>query len=507
MKAIVNDIDADSAVPPKRRLRRRGDAPRRKTVFVSGHFNVLHPGHVRLLRFAKECGDHLTVAVESDRIAGIAAHVPEQLRLEGIQSNSWVDEAFVVDEPVADLIARLKPDVVVKGKEHEPHFNPELSAVERYGGKLLFSSGATLFSSVDLIRRAFYESDPRSIAAPKEYLERHGISPPGATDLLHRFAHCKVCVVGDLIIDEYITCQPLGMSQEDPTIVVTPIDTTQFLGGAGIVAAHAAGLGASVRFLSVTGDDHARDFALERLSADGVIADLLIDEVRPTTRKQRFRSKGKTLLRVSHLHQTAISIALQNQLFERLEEVMDNTDLLVFSDFNYGCLPQPLVDRIVDMARTRRVILAADSQSSSQIGNICRFRGMDLLTPTEHEARIATRNHQDGLVILAEEVRQQSGARNVLLKLGEEGLLIHPINEPGGGELTDRLAALNTAPRDVAGAGDSLLIAGALALASGATIWEAAYLGSLAAALQVGRVGNTPIRTKELLQLLQEMGQ
>jgi len=363
-----------------------------------------------------------------------------------------------------------------------------------------------LFSSVDLIRRAFYESDPRSIAAPKEYLERHGISPSCAADLLRRFAHCKVCVVGDLIIDEYITCQPLGMSQEDPTIVVTPIDTTQFLGGAGIVAAHAAGLGASVRFLSVTGDDHARDFALERLSADGVIADLLIDEVRPTTRKQRFRSKGKTLLRVSHLHQTAISIALQNQLFERLEEVMDDTNLLVFSDFNYGCLPQPLVDRIVGMARTRQVILAADSQSSSQIGNICRFRGMDLLTPTEHEARIATRNHQDGLVILAEEVRQQSGARNVLLKLGEEGLLIHPANAPGGGELTDRLAALNTAPRDVAGAGDSLLIAGALALTSGASIWEAAYLGSLAAALQVGRVGNTPIRTKELLQLLQEIG-
>jgi len=52
-----------------------------KTVFVSGHFNVLHPGHLRLLRFAKEYGDRLIVAVQSDRIAGNAAHVPEQLRL------------------------------------------------------------------------------------------------------------------------------------------------------------------------------------------------------------------------------------------------------------------------------------------------------------------------------------------------------------------------------------------------------------------------------------------
>jgi rfaE bifunctional protein kinase chain/domain len=477
-----------------------------KIVFVSGHFNVLHPGHVRLLRFAKECGSRLVVAVESDRIAGIAAHVPEQLRLEGIQSNIWVDEAFLLDGPVADIIARLKPDVVVKGKEHEPHFNPELAVVEQYGGKLLFSSGATLFSSVDLIRRAFYESDPRSIIAPKDYLERHSIAPTRVAEILGQFANLKVCIVGDLIIDEYITCQPLGMSQEDPTIVVTPIDTTQFIGGAGIVAAHAAGLGASVRFVSVTGADAAREFALERLATDGVIADLLVDEIRPTTRKQRFRSKGKTLLRVSYLHQAAISITLQNKMLERLERIMDDTELLVFSDFNYGCLPQALVDQIIDMARARGVMLAADSQSSSQIGDIGRFKDMDLLTPTEHEARISTRNHQDGLVILAEQVRQESGAHNILLKLGEEGVLIHPTNEPSGDKLTDRLGALNTAPRDVAGAGDSMLIASALTLACGGNIWEAAYLGSLAAAVQVGRVGNTPIRTKELLQLLQELG-
>ncbi|NQU63052.1 MAG: adenylyltransferase/cytidyltransferase family protein [SAR324 cluster bacterium] len=56
-----------------------------KTVLVSGSFNVLHPGHLRLLRFAKECGDRLIVGVYSDRIAAKAAHVHEHLRLEGVQ--------------------------------------------------------------------------------------------------------------------------------------------------------------------------------------------------------------------------------------------------------------------------------------------------------------------------------------------------------------------------------------------------------------------------------------
>ena len=71
-----------------------------RTVFVSGNFNVLHPGHLRLLRYARDCGEKLVVGVHSDRVAGNDAHVPEHLRLEGVQSNSWVDEAFVMDAPV-----------------------------------------------------------------------------------------------------------------------------------------------------------------------------------------------------------------------------------------------------------------------------------------------------------------------------------------------------------------------------------------------------------------------
>ena len=471
-------------------------------VLVTGSFNVLHPGDLRLLRFARECGDRLIVAVQSDRLAGNAAHVHEPLRLEGVQSIAWVDEAFIFDEPVGSLISRLRPDFVVKGKDHELRFNPELEVLEQYGGTLVFSSGETIFSSLDLIRKEFQVLDAQSISLPHEYLLRHQIKPARLADFLQQFSKLKVCVVGDLIIDEYITCEPLGMSQEDPTIVVTPVDTTRFVGGAAIVAAHAAGLGALVKFFSVTGNDASRDYALKELASAGVDTKLLIDDSRPTTLKQRYRSKGKSLLRVSHLHQGAISTVLQTQLFSALEQALDGVDLLVFSDFNYGCLPQSLVDQLVEMAKSRGVLLAADSQSSSQVGDIGRFKGMDIITPTEFEARICTRNREDGLVVLAEQLLQQASAHNVLLKLGEEGLLIHAGHGQDDGWLTDRVDALNSAAKDVAGAGDSLLIASAMTLASGGTIWEAACLGSLAAAVQVGRVGNTPLRAEELLRSL-----
>lgn len=469
-----------------------------RTVFVSGNFNVLHPGHLRLLRFARECGERLVVGVCSDRLAGNAAHVPEQLRLEGVQSNSWVDEAFVIDEQVTEVIRRLRPDVVVKGKEHESGFNPELEVLEQYAGRLLFSSGETVFSSVDLLRKEYFAADLRSISLPTEYMARHGIETSTLQKRMQGFASLKVCIIGDLIVDEYITCQPLGMSQEDPTIVVTPVDSTRFIGGAGIVAAHAAGLGAQVEFVSVTGGDASRDFVASALDGAGVRSHLVTDESRPTTVKQRFRSEGKSLLRVSYLHQRAISASLQARLLEFVEEATAGAALLVFSDFNYGCLPQRLVEKITEMAGARGLMLAADSQSSSQVGDIGRFRHMDLLTPTEREARIATRDQEGGLVVLAEELRKQSSAKNILLKLGPEGLLVHAGDGASSDWQTDRIGSLNSAPRDVAGAGDCLLITGALTMAGGGGIWEAACLGSLAAAVQVGRVGNTPIQLGEL---------
>ena len=472
------------------------------TVFVSGSFNVLHPGHVRLLRFAKEFGDRLLVAVYSDRIAGNGAHVPEQLRLEGIQSNSWVDEAFLMTESISEVLLRIRPDVVVKGKEFELKYNPEQEILEQYGGRLIFSSGETIFSSVDLIRKEFLQTTANLITIPQDFLVRHDLSISSLSNMVKNFSKLKICVIGDLIIDEYIACQPLGMSQEDPTIVVTPIDSRLFVGGAGIVAAHAAGLGAEVNFISVTGNDAARKFSIDELTMANVKTDLLIDDGRPTTLKQRFRSKGKTLLRVSHLHQGAISIQLQAEILGILKNSIEDIDLLVFSDFNYGCLPQSLVDQILLLAKSHKVMLAADSQSSSQVGDVSRFKGMDLLTPTEHEARISTRNQQDGLVVLAEQLKKQSDAVNILLKLGEEGLLVHAASLDNDSWLTDRISALNSAPKDVSGAGDSLLITGAMTLASGGNIWEAALLGSLAAAIQVGRVGNTPLKTKELLQEL-----
>ena len=472
------------------------------TVFVSGTFNVLHPGHLRLLKFARESGEKLVVGVLSDRIAGVAAHVPQELRLDSVKMNGLVDDAFIIEDSVIDVILKLKPALVVKGKEHRTHENSEQKAVDSYGGKLLFSSGDVVFSSLDLIRREMGIQEPKAVSLPIDFMLRRGVTNSSLLSLLAKMEKVKVVVVGDTIADEYISCDPLGMSEEDPTIVVTPISTRTFIGGAAIVAAHASSLGAKVKYFSVVGNDETAKFCRSELTKYGVEHDLLIDDARPTTLKQRFRSRNKTLLRVSHLVQRSIDESMQASLSSKVIAACQDADLLIFSDFNYGCLPQAVVDQIIAVAVKNEIKIVADSQSSSQIGDIARFKNADLLLPTEREARLALRNTEDGLVVLAELVCKVADANCVILKLGEQGVLLH--GRRGSSWETDQIEALNSAPQDVAGAGDCMMVAASLAMTVGANLWESGTLGSLAAAIQVGRVGNTPITQAELLHELSE---
>jgi rfaE bifunctional protein kinase chain/domain len=463
--------------------------------FVSGNFNILHPGHLRLFRFAAQLGGRLVVGINTDDAEGVS--IEQSLRVEDVRAIGAVHEAIALKESAEKFIARLRPEYVVKGREYEGLRNSEQEVVDGYGGALIFSSGEVRFSSMELLQSEYVTVGHTGIYKPVDYPRRNGFQIADLADALEKFRGLKVVVIGDLIIDEYINCDPLGMSREDPTLVVTPVESKRFVGGAGIVAAHALGLGASVKFISVAGQDEQAEFARRELRARRVEAEILTDSTRPTTLKQRYRASGKTLLRVNHLRQLSISPALQEQLTAAAASALHDADILLFADFNYGCLPQPVVDRLVAFGEARAIMMGADSQASSQMADISRFKGMSIITPTEHEVRLALHEGEAGLAVIADRLQRAARAENVVITLASEGLLLHAPHN--GAYRTDRLPAFNTAPKDVAGAGDSFFVCAALALRAGVDIWRAAYLGSLAAACQVSRIGNTPLTAAELL--------
>ena len=467
-----------------------------RIVFVSGNFNIVHPGHLRLLRFAAECGDFLVVGVYDRTSRG--ALLDESLRLDSIKSIGFVNYAFILRDRPEHFVNSLRPAVVVKGKEHESTDNRELEVLQSYGGELLFSSGDLTFSSLDLLREEFARVNPSTISPPVDFPQRHGFEISDLSAALSRMKGLRVVVGGDTIVDEYVTCDALGMSQEDPTLVVTPLTREKYLGGAAIVAAHARGLGAEVHFFSVAGRDQDAAFIRERLAAYDVDFRVYEDESRPSTVKQRFRANNKTLLRVHQLRSHAISKDIRERINHDVAGLLDGIDLVIFSDFNHGCLPQDLVDNLTAECKEREIFMAADSQSSSQVGDVSRFREMGLIAPTEREARLAVQDFNSGLAVVAQRLQAKAECRNILMTLGSEGLLLYTPATNDSAWHTDRLPPFNTAPKDVAGAGDTLLVGASMGLCAGCNIWESAFLGSLAAAWQVGRIGNTPLKSENL---------
>ena len=121
---------------------------------------------------------------------------------------------------------------------------------------------------------------------------------------------------------------------------------------------------------------------------------------------------------------------------------------------------------------------------------------------TEREARLALNDFKSGLQSVIERLSETSRAKNLIVKLGAEGLIAMSKNQY---RKTDSLRALNSNPSDVAGAGDALLATTSLSFACGGNIWDSALLGSIAAGIQVSRVGNKPLSKKDLAQKLGEI--
>jgi len=467
-----------------------------KRVFVSGNFYLLHPGHLRFFNFAAELGDELIIAVDPVLPSLDLPNVQD--RIEAIKSLGIGHRVLPIEGGLAETLRRLRPAIVVKGKEYADRHNPEESLVSEWGGKLVFSSGESTYFEDSLLARVrgFERVEPVRV---DDFLKRNHCDNEKLQLVMSKFASLNLIVIGDTIVDEYIDSEVLGMSREDPTLVISPRRSKRFLGGAGIVAAHAAQLGAKVNFVSIVGDDSSASYVKKELEGYRVEHQLLVDESRPTTLKTRYRADGRTMFRVSHLRQHEASPTFQRKLIEAFASKAGSCQICLFSDFNYGCLPGPVFEAAIQTAKANSLFIAADSQSSSQIGDISRYQHVDLVTPTEHEARLALRDQLSGLASIAPTLLEHLNGERAILTLGRSGLIaIERQTTKSETFRSDSLPALNRNPVDVAGAGDSLLVVSAMALKLGASLFEAAFLGSIAAAIQTSRIGNLPIKLSEL---------
>jgi len=474
----------------------------KKLAFVSGIFNTIHPGHIRFFKFASEQAERLVVGLLADELLSDLSLLAEDERKLALEALTYIDEVVLVDKGISPTLEALKPDVVVKGSEFKAQVNEEQAIIEQWRGQLIFSSGEQYQSDPRLLEQKFDASFYIPVQPQQQYFKRHQIQKDDILQLLNNFEGIRLLVVGDIIVDEYLECDPVGMSREDPTIVVTPVEKRRFLGGAGIVAAHAAKLGASVDFISIVGEDDEAEFCRDYLKQENIKHTLITDISRPTTTKRRYRASGKTLLRVNSFRNHEPDEVLSSELLNVFQRQVKQVDLVIFSDFSLGLLSEPLVSQLQECCGQAGVPVAADSQTSSQVGDLAKFKHLLLASPTEHEVRVTMQEHKDSLVKVSERLIDKLDVKYLIPTMGESGSLIMYQNLEKQLVEVDSLPALNLNPVDVAGAGDAMLVSSALSLVAGANIWQAAYIGALTSACQVGRLGNVPVARDELIQKL-----
>lgn len=319
-------------------------------------------------------------------------------------------------------------------------------------------------------------------------------------ELIDNFAQARVLVVGDLTLDEFLTGQVERISREAPVLIIRHETTRQIPGGGANAVYNLAKLGAKVKVVGFVGKDSQGEALREIFEAAGIdTSGILIDPDRPTVTKTRIagharQSVTQQIVRVDRKSDELPDSDKQLQLALQIQQELNTVDAVVCSDYGDGVFTQPVIEAALSHSLT-----IVDAQKSLR-----RFSGAMLFTPNLPEAEQAvgyTINNPQTLTKAGFDLLALTQAQQILITRGDEGM-----------SLFDRTGAQYHIPAfnrtdvfDVTGAGDTVVAALTLSLCRGASFWEAAVLGNLAASIVVRQFGTATTSPDEMKIALQTL--
>ena len=487
-----------------------GQFPRsEKVVMCHGVFDVVHPGHIRHLFYAKSKGSVLVASITSDIHInkGIyRPHIPQDLRALNLAAYELVDYVIIdeFDTPIHN-IKIIKPDIFAKGYEYSPNSevssktSEEVQEVSNYGGELIFTPGDIVFSSSNLINLA-----PPKIKIEKLIflMSRFKISFSELINTVRELKDISVHVVGDIIVDRYTECTMYGGQIKTPTMSLKYESERSFVGGAGVVAEHLRAAGAKVKLTSVVGEDLFGSFVNDHLDKLDIETNLIIDRNRPTVNKNAIVVGNYRLIKIDTLDNRSISDDILNRFKSDIEK--SDSDAIIFSDFRHGIFNKRTTPLLIDSIPAG-VFKVADSQVASRWGNITEFKDFDLITPNEREARFALADQDSGIRSLASELFDACNTKLLILKLGDRGILTCMSDNHESVESFFVMDSFVNNLVDPVGAGDALLAYSTLSMIKTKSPIISSIIGNIAAACECEHDGNQPISPSEIILKLEEI--
>ncbi len=300
---------------------------------------------------------------------------------------------------------------------------------------------------------------------------------------LSRFARARILIVGDLMLDEFVWGKVSRISPEAPVPVVWVQSESVMPGGAANVANNIRALGGHVGLVGVVGEDRWAATLLADLASRKINTSGVLKVRRPTTVKTRVIAHHQQVVRVDREERDPLPDAVIRRLIEAVAKRIGQVDAVVIEDYGKGVITSQLLEAVVPMARQYRRIITVDPKEA----HFDLYRGVTALTPNRAEASqtVGRELETDTDVERAgKEILGWLQCEALLITLGEDGMCLLE-----DGRSAVRIPTVAQEVFDVAGAGDTVIGAFTLALASGATMEQAARLANAAAGIVVGKLG------------------
>ncbi len=498
---------SNKIVKVNRLVKLLGKYPRkRKIILCHGNFDVVHPGHIRHLNYAKSKADILIVSLTADKFikkGTYKPYVPENLRANNLAALEMVDYV-IIDKNYKPLknIQLIKPNFFAKGFEYSsgglpPATLEELTELKKFGGNMIFTPGDIVYSSSKLLNL----SEPKiNILKITDLMKKNKISFDQLISTIKKFKKIKIHVLGDTIVDTYTSTSLIGGNTKTPTPSVLFQGKTDYLGGAGIVAKHLKMAGARVKFTTVLGKDKLNKFVKKNLKQHKIVSNIIEDPIRPTTNKNTIVTGKYKMLKVDTLDNQPISEKTILKIIKLIKN--DKSDAIIFSDFRHGIFNKISIPRFC-LAIKKNIFKAADSQVATRWGNILDYKNFDLITPNEREARFSLADQDSGIGDLTRSMSYKNKYKNLILKLGEKGIFADGLEKKI--EVHFSLPSLTQNIIDNNGSGDALLAYATLTLKSSNSLVMASIIGSIAAGLECELEGNIPIRAKDVIEKIENI--
>jgi rfaE bifunctional protein kinase chain/domain len=308
----------------------------------------------------------------------------------------------------------------------------------------------------------------------------------------------KVAIVGDIVADQFLSGSISRVSREAPVFILKHEQTDTRPGGAANAAANIASLEGTPILIGVVGNDASGNALFDSLRIAGVRSDAISRIDSTTTTKVRVLagqnySPKQQVIRIDYENNNIYDLSLRSSLIDNLRNAAKDAHAIVISDYGYGVVDQDLFNEAKCLAKEREIPLVVDSRF-----RLREFAGATSATPNleEVEKLLGDRFNDNDCV----ELCRRLGYESLLVTCGNEGMLVIARDAS-----PKRIAAVgSTVPVDVTGAGDTVIAAYALGLASGLDPHEAAVVANHAGGIVVMKKGTATVSIDELLASLAE---